>query len=174
MSHVLQAKGGANSSLAKALAAGTLEEGSASGRTSDKGGSPSRSRSPPKAVPRHAVWKRDIALSRSVGRSPRSPKDSGGAHRNHVRDLFLQNMISGLEALSASVAAQASGARGCVRCCAGAGHYGRWKGNLARDARRVFLKDVDKPNVYWARIPCKDLATGTAKTATWHLVLLVH
>ena len=56
----------------------------------------------------------------------------------------------------------------------GAGHYGKWKGNLARDVRRAFLKEVDKPNVYWARIPCKDLATGAAKTLTWCPFLLVH
>ena len=36
------------------------------------------------------------------------------------------------------------------------------------------MKEVDKPNVYWARIPCKDLATGAAKTPTWCPFLLVH
>ena len=69
-----------------------------------------------------------------------------------MRHLFFQNKISGLEAFNASVAAQASGAQG-VADVAGAGHYGRWTGNLARDVRRVFLKHVDKPNVYWARMP---------------------
>ena len=90
-----------------------------------------------------------------------------------MRDLFLKNKISGLDAFNASVAAQASGARN-VADVAGAGHYGKWKGNLARDVRRAFLKEVDKPNVYWARIPCKDLATGAAKTLTWCPFLLVH
>ena len=87
--------------------------------------------------------------------------------------LFLQNKTSGLEAFNASVAAPASGAWG-VADVAGAGHYGRWTGNLARDVRRAFLKDVDKPNVCWARIPCKDLATGAAKTLTWCPFLMVH
>ena len=100
--------------------------------------------------------------SRAVGRSPRS-----------AEDLFLQNKISGLEAFNASVAAQVSGARG-VADFAGGGHHGKWKGNLARDVRRAFLKEVKKPNVYWARIPCKDLATGAAKTPTWCPFLLVH
>ena len=85
----------------------------------------------------------------------------------------LHNKISGLEAFNASVAAQASGARG-VADVAGAGDYGKWKCNLARDVRRAFLKEVDKPNVYWARIPCKDLATGGAKTPTWCPFLLVN
>ena len=57
---------------------------------------------------------------------------------------------------------------------AGADHYGRWKGNLARDVRRAILKDVDKPNVYKARIPCKDSATAAAKTPKWCPFLLVH
>ena len=182
MSRVPQTKGGAKSNLAKALAAGTRAAGSASGRTSDKGRSPSRSRSPRRAVPLHAAWKRDTVQSRAVGRSPRSAEDPEGgvpcdrdhdAYRNHVRDLFLQNKISGLEAFNASLAAQASGARG-VADVAGVGHHGKWKGNLARDVRRAFLKEVDKPNVYWARIPCKDLATGAAKTPTWCPFLLVH
>ena len=78
-------------------------------------------------------------------RSQRSAEDSEGrvscdrdhdAYRNHVRHLFLQNKISGLGAFNASVAAQASGAR-CVADVAGAGHYGRWTGNLARDFRRA-------------------------------------
>ena len=107
-------------------------------------------------------------LSRAVGRSPRSAEDpeevvpcdrDHDAHRNHVCDLFFQNKISKLEAFNASVAVQASGAPR-VADVAGADHYGRWKGNLARDVRRAFLKDVDKPNVYWARIPCKDLWSG--------------
>ena len=78
-------------------------------------------------------------------RSPRSAEDSEGgvscdrdhdAYRNHVRHLFLQNKISGLGAFNASVAAQASGAR-CAADVAGAGHYGRWTGKLARDFRRA-------------------------------------
>ena len=168
MSRVPQAKGGAKSNLAKALAAGTREAGSASGRTSDKGRSPSRSRSPRTAVPLHAAWKHDTVLSRAVRRSPGSAENPEGgvscdrdhdAHRNHVRHLFLQNKISGLEAFNASVAAQASGAW-CVADVAGAGHDGRWTSNLARDVSRAFLKDFDKPNVYWARIPCKDFWSG--------------
>ena len=163
-----------------------LGESAGSGHTrsrrSDKGRSHSRSRSPRRAVPLHAAWKRDTVLSRAVGRSPRSAEvPEGGvpcdrdhdAHRNHVRDLLLPNKISGLEAFNASVAAQASGARG-VADVAVAGHYGKWKGNLARDVRRAFLKYVDKPNVCWARVPCKDLATGAAKTPTWCPFLLVH
>ena len=39
---------------------------------------------------------------------------------------------------------------------------------------KPFLKDVDMPNVYWARIPCKDLATGAAKTRTWCPFFLLH
>ena len=54
-----QAKVGAKRNLAKALAAGTREAGSASGRTSDNGRSPSRSRSLRRAVPLHAAWKHD-------------------------------------------------------------------------------------------------------------------
>ena len=182
MSRIPQAKGGSKSNLAKALAAGTRAAGGASGRTSDKGRSHSRSRSPRTAVPLHAAWKGDTVLSRAVGRSPRSAEDPEGvvpcdrdhdAHRNHVWDLFLQNKISKLEAFNASVAVQASGARR-VADVAGADHYGRWKGNLARDVRRAILKDVDKPNVYRARIPCKDLATGAAKTPKWCPFLLVH
>ena len=54
-----QDKVGAKRHLAKALAAGTREAESASGRTNDKGRSPSRSRSPRRAVPLHAAWKHD-------------------------------------------------------------------------------------------------------------------
>ena len=46
--------------------------------TSDKGRSHSRSRSPRRAVPLHAAWKRDTVLSRAVGRSPRSAEDPEG------------------------------------------------------------------------------------------------
>ena len=59
MSRVPQARGCAKRNLAQALAAGTREAGSAIGRTSDKGRSPSRSRSPRRAVPLHAAWKHD-------------------------------------------------------------------------------------------------------------------
>ena len=62
-------------------------------------------------------------------------------HTATVRHLFFQKEISWLQAFDASVTAQASGARG-VTDVAGAGHYGRWTGNLARDVRRVSLKDV--------------------------------
>ena len=132
MSRIPQAKGFAKSNLAKALAAGTRAAGGASGRTSDKGRSHSRSRSPRRAVPLHAAWKGDTVLSRAVGRSPRSAEDpervfpcdrDHDAHRNHVWDLFLQNTISKLEAFNASVAVQASGARR-VADVAGADHYG--------------------------------------------------
>ena len=181
MSWVPQAKGGAKSNLAKALAAGTRAAGRASGRTSDKGRSHSRSRSaqgcatsrcletrhcaePPLDVRREAP---KIQREWFVRQRPRRiPQPRAGC--------VFQNKISRLEAFHASVAAQASGARG-VGDVAGAGHYGKWKGNLARDVRRrAFLKDVDKPNVYWARIPFKDLATGAAKTPTWCPFLLVH
>ena len=179
MSYVFQTRGGAKSNLTKVQAAGTREAGSASGRTSNKDWSPSRSRSPRRAVPLHAAWKRDTVLSRAVGRSPRTAEDpeegvpsdrDHDAYRNHVQDLVLQNKISGLEAFSASVAAHASGARGLADV-AGAGHCGRWTG---RDVRRVFLKDVVKPNVFWARIPCKDLDTGAARTLMWCPLLLAH
>ena len=136
-----------------------------------------------RAVQLHAAWKHDTVLSRAFERSPRSAEDPEGqvlcdkgdhdAYRNHVRHLVLQDKISGLKAFFASVAAQASGAWR-VAAVAGAGHYGRWTVNLARDVRRAFLKDVDKPNVYWARIPYKDLATGAAKTLTWCPFLFVH
>ena len=60
MSRVPQAKGGAKSNLAKALAAG-IRAARASGKTSDKGRSHSRSRSPRRAVSLHAAWKRHCA-----------------------------------------------------------------------------------------------------------------
>ena len=178
MSRVPQANGGGKSNLAKALAADTREAGSASGRTSDKGWPSSRSRSPRRAVPLHAAWKHDTVLSRAVVRSPRSAEDPEGGvscdrdHDAHVRHLFLKNKISGLEAFNASVAAPASGARG-VADVAGAGHsdgLATWPEMTAEP----FLKDVDMPNVYWARIPCKDLATGAAKTRTWCPFFLLH
>ena len=83
------------------------------------------SKSPRRAVPLHAPWKRDTVLSRDVGRSPRSAGDSEGGvpcdidqdtYRNHVRDLLLQNKISGLEAFS--VCGSASfWSTFCGRCC---------------------------------------------------------
>ena len=129
-------------------------------------------------MPLHAAWKHDTVLSRAVVRSPRSAEDPEGGvscdrdHDAHVRHLFLKNKISGLEAFNASVAAPASGARG-VADVAGAGHsdgLAIWPEMTAEP----FLKDVDKPNVYWARIPCKDLATGAAKTRTWCPFFLLH
>ena len=99
MSRVPQAKGGAKSNLAKALAADTREAGSGSGRTSDKGQSPSRSRSPRRAVPLHAAWKHDTVLSRrwtfAAQRRRVSCDRDHDACRNHVRHLFLQIKISG-------------------------------------------------------------------------------
>ena len=64
--------------LARTLAAGTREAKRASGRTSDKGRPPSRSRSPRRAVPLHAARKHDTVLSRAVERSPRSAEDPEG------------------------------------------------------------------------------------------------
>ena len=63
---------------------------------------------------------------------------------------------------------------GCSQGCDYWSLTANGKAILARDVRRAFLKEVDKPNVHWARIPCKVLATGAAKTPTWCPFLLVH
>ena len=113
------------SNLAKALAAGTREAGSASGRTSDKGRSPSRSSSPRRAVPLRAAWKHNTVLSRAVGRSPRSAEDPAGgvpcdrdhdAYRNRAASVLPEGdqLVAGFRRVCGSASFWSTV---CGRCC---------------------------------------------------------
>ena len=159
MSSVPQAKGGAKRNLAKALAAGTREAGSASGRTSDNCRSPSRSRSPRRAVPLHAAWK----------------------HEN-VRSAAPKIQREGFRATETT----AHTATTCGICSSRTRSAG-W-GLSTRLWRRKLLEHGVWPMLRvlvttaggletWPEIsaePCKDLATGAAKTLTWCPFFLVH
>ena len=155
---------------------------SASGRTSDKGRSPSRSSAQGCAISRCLETRRcpEPRLLNVRHAAPKIQRERFRAtetttHTATTCGICSSRTRSAGRRLSTRLWQRKllSGARR-VADVPGAGHYGGWTGNLARDVCRAFLKDVDKPNVYWARIPCKDLAAGAAKTLTWCPFLLVH
>ena len=129
-------------------------------RASDKGRSPSRSKTPKRVVPRQAAWKRDAMKNRAVASSPHNAEVSDGAGPRETDHDALRNHKQNLVLRNATVPAQASGARVVANVHA-VGSYRRWKSNLARDALRTLLQEI---------VPCKDPSTGAAKTPTLHPV----
>ena len=156
MSRVPQAKGGAKSNLAKALAAGFRVARGTSGRTKDKVRSPS-TRSPRRAVPLHAAGKRDTVLSRAVGRSPRRGRGSVRQRPRRTPQPRAGSVIPTGWRLSTRLWQRKLLEHRCARCC-GCWSLQQMDRQLGQRCPPSLLEGRRQANVYCARIPRKDLA----------------
>lgn len=83
---------------------------------------------------------------------PLTIRDGTGTDlRSVVRDLFLGNTISAVDAARLARGGQASGSSG-VADLAAAGARGQNK-NIHRDLMRSFLRGCQMPNMYLAKVP---------------------
>jgi len=85
--------------------------------------------------------------------------------------LFLNNRMSAKEVCLLVQKAYKAGVQAVEPMARAGSSQGRW-GNAARNLTKVLLKDVDFPDLYWAKVPCHNPTTNANRELQWLPFLL--